>query len=342
VNSIRASNNPNDRQRAVASAPGAAAAAPFDLERLHRQISRLDIDAVPIAGAAVRDYFHFYGIDFETRIAGLRHHFGHFSSGKYEIVAHYFALAEPRGTCFIFHGYFDHVGLFKHVIEYCLQRNFNVVAYDLPGHGLSTGERGAIGAFTEYGAVLHDCLELFKDVAPAPWHAIAQSTGASVVMDYLLLEAAPRFDKVVLLGPLLRAAEWRWVKTAYWLGHKFLQQVTRRFGVNSNDKAFLHFIEQEDPLQERHISVRWVDALLRWERCFERLPASERVLMIIQGQRDTTVDWRYNIPAIRKKFPHAKYLPLQEAYHHLANESPPLREKIFAAIDLYFNIDLAR
>lgn len=312
----------------------------FDAERLHRQVPKFDVAAAPAAGDAVRDYFRFYGIDFEERIPGLVHHFGHFSSGKYEIVTHYFALPEPRGTCFVFHGYFDHVGLFRHVIEYCLRRRFNVVAYDLPGHGLSTGERGAIGAFTEYGAVLRDCLKLFGPIAPHPWHAIAQSTGAAIVMDHVLLEEAPGFDKVVLLGPLVRAAEWLWVKTAYWLGHKFLQRVTRRFGVNSNDKAFLDFIEHTDPLQDHHISVRWVDALLRWERRFDHLPTNDQSVLIIQGQRDTTVDWRHNIPTIRAKFTRAKYLPLQEAYHHLANESAPLREKIFAAIDLYLGASL--
>lgn len=330
VNSIPASHN---REQ------GAVIAAPFDLERLHQQTPAFDIEREPVNGDAVAAYFAFYGIDFEQYFPGLKHHFGHFSSGSYEIVAHYFALPEARGTCFVFHGYFDHSGLFRHVIEYCLRRQLNVVIYDLPGHGLSTGERSSIPSFTDYGVVLRDCLKLFSAKAPQPWHAIAQSTGAAVLMDYLLRgetpARVPEFSKVILLGPLLRAAEWRWVKTAYWLGHKFLERVNRRFAVNSGDETFLNFLEKIDPLQDRYISVRWVEALLRWERLFNRFPASDRRLLIIQGQRDTTVDWRYNIPVIRKKFPQAKYLPLQDAYHHLANETPDTREKIFAAMDLY-------
>lgn len=315
---------------------------PFDTERLHRQTPVFDAGREPVNGDAVLDYFSFYGIDFEQRFAGLRHHFGHFNSGKYEIVTHYFALPQPLGTCFVFHGYFDHAGLFAHVIEYCLRRRLNVVIYDLPGHGLSTGERASIGSFADYGAVLRDCLKLFAGVAPQPWHAIAQSTGAAILMDHLLQQeparsGAAEFDKVILLAPLVRAAEWRWVKTAYWLGHKFLERVNRRFAVNSGDGAFLNFLEKADPLQDRYVSVRWVDALLRWERLFERLPGSERSLLIVQGQRDASVDWRYNIPAVRKKFPRAKYLPLQDAYHHLANETPAIREKVFAAIDLYLS-----
>lgn len=314
----------------------------FDSERLHQQVKKLTADALQQPadtnkhGDAVDNYFQFYGIDFERRLEGVGHYFGHFPSGKFEIVCHYFTVPQPLGTCFIFHGYFDHSGLFRHLIEYCLRHRLNVVIYDLPGHGLSTGERATIGSFIEYETVLKDCLQLFLEVAPQPWHGIAQSTGAAVVMDYLLLQEAPTFEKVVLLGPLVRAAEWRWVKAAHWVGQHFLDSVPRKFGRNSSDATFVRFIEHEDPLQFKVIPVAWVDALIRWERRFDSLPVSERPLLIVQGQRDTTVDWKYNITAIRSKFPRAKYMPLQNAAHHLANETPEIRAKITAAMDLYF------
>lgn len=312
----------------------------FDSERLHQQVQKLTPAVLqqPAGrhGDAVAQYFQYYGIDFERHCDGVAHYFGHFPSGKFEIVCHYFTVAQPRGTCFIFHGYFDHSGLFRHLIDYCLRRQFNVVIYDLPGHGLSTGERASIGSFIEYEGALKDCLKLFGEIAPQPWHAIAQSTGAAVLMDYLLLQEAPSFEKVVLLAPLVRSAEWRWVKAAHWVGQHFLDSVPRKFGRNSADAAFVHFIEHEDPLQAKVIPVAWVDALIRWERRFDSLPASERAPLIVQGQRDITVDWKYNINAIRDKFPRAKYLPLQDAAHHLANETADVRAKIVAAMDLYF------
>jgi lysophospholipase len=313
----------------------------FDAERLHQQIPVFSTAAPFETGDAVRDYFRYYSIDFESSIADIEHYFGHFNSGKYDIVLHYYALAatatrQAQGTCFIFHGYFDHAGLYGHVIEYCLRRNLNVVIYDLPGHGLSTGERASIPAFSDYLNVMKDCLKLFVDIAPQPWHAIAQSTGAAILMDYQLQELAPGFEKVVLLAPLVRAAEWRFIKLAYWVGQKFLERVPRRFAINSNDKDFLKFLEHDDPLQTRFVSVRWIDALLRWESRFDYFEPTDKSVLLLQGQRDTTVDWRYNIPLIRKKFPKAKYLPLQDAHHHLVNESPEIRAKMFAAMDLYF------
>lgn len=307
----------------------------FDLERLQQQIAPFSFDTPAEASDAVAVYYRFYGLDFEHHASGLRHHFGHFSSGKHEIVCHYFARDGAVGTCFLFHGYFDHAGLFRHAIDYALARGFNVVIYDLPGHGLSTGERASINSFAEYEQVLRDALALFTDSAPHPWHAIAQSTGAAVVLDYLLLQSVPTFDKAVLLAPLVRAAEWRWVKTAHWLGHRFLDRVPRRYSVNSSDPAFLAVL-RNDPLQAQHVAVRWVDAMVRWERRVEQLPESERTILVIQGEQDTTVDWRYNIPVIRGKFPKARYLPLKGAHHHLVNEAPAIRAKIWAAIDIYF------
>lgn len=311
---------------------------PFDLLQLQRQLPAFDVHAPVAAGGAIGDYFAYYGLDVERRQPAVQHHFGYLLSGRYHIVCHWFRQPEARGTLFLFHGYFDHAGLYRHAIDHGLSRGFDVVIYDLPGHGLSTGERVSIGSFAEYETVLRDVLGQLLAHAPQPWHALAQSTGGAVLMDYLLLQTAPSFDKVVLLAPLVRAAEWRWVKAAHWLGHRFLERVPRRFGVNSSDPAFLDWLRR-DPLQTDYISVRWVDAMLRWERRVARLPASDRQILLVQGEQDATVDWRYNIPVIREKFPRARYLPLKDAHHHLVNEAPAIREKIFAAIDIYWLAD---
>lgn len=313
----------------------------FDLPRLQRQLRPLDLRAEPCPGDAEQAYFRFYGLDFAQRIHGLRHCFGHFGSGRYEVVAHYFEPPRPRGTCFVLHGYFDHSGLFRHVIEYCLARGLAVVAYDLPGHGLSTGERGHIHDFGEYRQVLEDALRFFAEQAPRPWTAIAQSTGAAVLMDYLLDvdtgADAPQLQQCVLLAPLVRIEGWSWVRLAYPVLRPLIRRVSRRFAVNSGDAEFLHFLEKVDPLQNRHIPLDWIGAMLRWQRRFHTLPARDLPLLVVQGQRDLTVAWQHNLQAIRQHFPQLRTLQLATGHHHMANETRALREKAFAAIDLYWS-----
>ena len=62
-----------------------------------------------------------------------------------------------RGTVLICHGYFDYVGLYRHLIAHVLELGYAVLAYDLPGHGLSSGPRGDPG------------LPIYREVLDSAW-----------------------------------------------------------------------------------------------------------------------------------------------------------------------------
>ena len=57
--------------------------------------------------------------------------------------------------------------------------------------------------------------------------------------------------------------------------------------------------------------------------------------MVIQGDLDETVDWKYNLKVIRAKFEDPDIRVLPGARHQLANENETFRRKIFAIIDEY-------
>lgn len=42
---------------------------------------------------------------------------------------------------------------------------------------------------------------------------------------------------------------------------------------------------------------------------------------MVQGESDETVDWRHGLKVLREKFDEPRILLLEEARHHLANES---------------------
>ncbi len=309
----------------------------MNLDALAATIKPLDPSVPPAISDAERDYFRHYGLDFEERYPHVTHHFGHFPSGRFDIVAHYYENKHAVGSCFLLHGYYDHSGLYRHLIEYCLKRNFSVVIYDLPGHGLSTGEKATIASFEEYQAVLKTLLSQFADKAPQPWHAIAQSTGAAILMDYILSGHEHTSSKAVFLAPLIRPDRWALSSITHSIGKLFLRRVKRHFAVNSHDQQFLDFLKNQDPLQSRYLPLQWVGALKRWMKYFSALPVSDYEPLVIQGREDTTVDWRYNIPALKNKFPQAKLYHLKTGRHQLANESEDLRVSMFAAMDLYFD-----
>lgn len=281
-------------------------------------------------------YFRYYGIDFENRYEGLEHFFGAFDSGGYDIATHVYRFPEAAGTAFVYHGYYDHVGLFDHAIDYLLGRGYSVVAYDLPGHGVSSGDRASIESFQLYVQVLRDALEAVEPFdLPSPCVALAQSTGAAVLMTHLLEGGEGDFDKVVLLAPLVRPMGWQAGRYTHLVLRPFVRAIPRRFAESSGDRTFLKWLRSEDPLQSRELPLQWVTSLKHWQAKFHWLPHCDKDILIVQGRRDRTVDWQFNIPAILEHFSNAQVCYLREARHHLVKETPTIRHDIWVRVTEY-------
>lgn len=308
----------------------------WDREQLCRQLKPFDFSGAAELSDIERQYCAYYRIDKESRISAVTHRLGYFEALGYRLALHYYSPPRPLGTVFVLHGYFDHVGLYGHLIEDLLQRNFAVIAYDLPGHGLSSGDPVSIRNFTEYQRILEVCLALCRDRVPGPWFAVGQSTGAAVLIETLFqrrytLESSP-FKHWVFLAPLVRPRGWYKVVLLHRFMGAFLRTWRRGWLANSNDSEFLRFLKERDPLQSRYIAVDWISALRRWVMSIER---NEPLLMpatIIQGQQDTTVDWEHNVAQLQKLLPNATVTFLKEGRHHLVNEAEGLRREVFERI----------
>ncbi len=279
-------------------------------------------------------YQRFYGLEMAQRSA-VQSWLGRLDCAGFEVVGQVWRPAEPVATLVLLHGFYDHMGLYRHVIDWALGRNFAVISCDLPGHGLSSGERASIDDFAVYQQVLERLLEQAAQLElPQPWHLCGQSTGGAIVVDHLLHHGqhSPAQGEVILLSPLVRPRAWLWSKLSYWLLRPFVNGIERRFSENSNDPTFLPFL-LADPLQPRRLPTAWVGALLAWVKRIEAAPGSPRRPLIVQGQADMTVDWRYNLEVLKGKFAAPEILMLPQARHHLANELPQIRQRYFDFID---------
>jgi lysophospholipase len=309
----------------------------FDPDATRAQLRPLEFSGLSVASTEEHDYFAFYGLDFASRIAGVVHHFGSLEAAGFTIACHFYTVPEPRGTCVLLHGYFDHAGLYGHLIEHCLRRGYSVLIWDLPGHGLSSGERASIHSFAHYVDVLGAVLERHAAVLPRPWVGIGQSTGAAVLLGWALRrEHDPSgcpFSRQVLLAPLVRPAEWHKVRFSYHLLRPFRRSIRRVFMANSGDAAFLAFV-QRDPLQSRELPVRWVGAMRAWVHEFLAHAPTAFAPVVIQGDADGTVDWTWNLERIRERFPGAQVTMIRGARHHLVNETAALREQVFAGMGI--------
>jgi alpha-beta hydrolase superfamily lysophospholipase len=314
---------------------------PFDPAALRASLRPL-VPGEPVLLTPQEDaYLRHYGIDFQQRLPDLRHHFGAVAAGAHRIAAHLWLPAAVRGTAVVIHGYYDHAGLYRHLIGHLIDRGLAVLAFDLPGHGLSSGAPATIESFDEYVAAFHACLLALEDHMPPPFYLLGQSTGGAIAMEWLLAHGHDRasspFRKIVLLAPLVRPHRWPLNRVVYELARRVVRERPRTFVNNSDDAEFIAFLRDRDPLQARILPVQWVTAMQAWRRRFERYPASDLAPLVIQGRADRTVDWRYNLKVIERLFePRIFYIP--EARHHLVNESAAIRAQIFQAIDGELNL----
>ena len=144
----------------------------FDPDHLRESLRPL-VDAQPLSVEA-RVYQRFYGLDQATS------RLGRFEVDGFQVVAQVWWPAVPVATMFMFHGFYDHMGLYRHVVRWALDQGFVVIACDLPGHGLSSGPRASIDDFAVYQHVVQ---ALFAQAStlqlPQPWHLFGQSTGGA-------------------------------------------------------------------------------------------------------------------------------------------------------------------
>ena len=285
---------------------------------------------------AVVEYFKYYGLGFENEFEGLEHIFGQFQSGEIRLTGHIYKPMEYNATVILAHGYFNHCGQLNHLIRYLLSEGFAVAAFDLPGHGLSGGDRAAIDDFAQYSRALVDFTDKVMDRLEGPVHFVGHSTGGAAMIDYLLTGKNCVFDKIILAAPLVHCAGWELSKLSVQEKFQFVKQVPRIFRKNSSDKAFMDFVKNDDRLQSRHLSLKWMRALHSWNEKIAGLDSRDRGAMIIQGTADSTVDWRYNVKFLRDKFSAVEVNMVEGACHELFNESSDIREDVFFQISNYF------
>lgn len=250
-----------------------------------------------------------------------------------------------KGTVLLLHGYLEHSGIYQPMIKELLEEGFSVVTFDLPGHGLSNGSPANIQNFNHYQTVLHAVYRYVHKAKqlPKPWVGIGQSTGGAILMHHVLDSAEhrknPFVERLLLLSPLIRPAKSAWWHNPVGLGliRRIKKQVPRHFRRNNHNPEFLRFVRLTDPLQPKMMGMDWILAMSKWMEDMEARPSCRIPVWLAQGALDQTVDWKYNVEFVRKKFRLQTLLILEEGSHQLINERADIRAALTGLIPAFLH-----
>jgi lysophospholipase len=297
------------------------------MERGHPQACGLKV------APAIQSYLAHYGLNF----ADTEHRMGWFESGGLKLVGNLWMPCNDelkpilRNLVIVVHGYMNHTGQMRHLIGGLLETGFAVGALDLPGHGLSEGKPAA-GTIEQYARAVSDFAALAKAMGFGWLDFVGFSTGCAAGVEVILDGGTDIFEQVVLVSPLVRWQGYNASKITYKLYRPFMDKIQRVPQRNSSDEEFLYFNRHKDTLHCEHVSLDWVESMFAWNEKIARAAACKKPVLILQGDRDTTVDWRYNVRLLREKFPAANVEMIPGARHELLNEAAELRDKVIEKI----------
>lgn len=231
-------------------------------------------------------------------------------------------LQQPGApVALLVHGYYDHSGWNGPLIAQLLEAGYHVCCLDLPGHGLSGGERASARSFDDYGHAIAQAVHAIATQLAPPALGCGHSTGCAAWLNSLMRHQPLSDMALVLFAPLLRPAHWRWRGRLQFAALRHLVQTYPRDVTPGSSNPVFNRAFAADPLVPRLLTVRWVNAMHHWLNGFAAQPALGNRCLIFQGERDSTVDWRYNLPQLLNKLPAAQLHYLAEAQHQLINES---------------------
>ena len=292
------------------------AARPFDPDKLRAALAPFPGPLPP----RLTEFLAHYGL---TPAA-----MGVVSAPQHELCTYRFATDQARGELLLVIGYLDHVGLFASLIRQCLERGYNVTAFDLPGQGLSSGARMRVDDFARY----REALEAVIATLPAnglPRVAMGQSTGGGALLDYHQLHGMGSFQRMLLLNPLVRPYGWAYLRWVHWALKPWLHEIPRARSDGTHDPVFNEFLQHGDSLKSPVIPTAWLTAMVANMHAFLALkPTDGEGIVVFQGTDERTVDAPWNLRQIVRKFPGVRVHWIDGARHHLANELPVYRQPV--------------
>lgn len=124
-----------------------------------------------------------------------------------ELATEHHSVPGCRGRVVIVHGYAEHKGRYRQVVDDLTGAGYACHLLDLRGHGDSGGRRGHVSRFEEYRKDLDSLLQEVRAhrVDPSPLVLLGHSLGGLIALDFVI-HRPQVFDAVAVSSPFLAPA----------------------------------------------------------------------------------------------------------------------------------------
>ena len=210
-----------------------------------------------------------------------------------ELFYHLWQVPEPQGTILVTHGLAEHSECYKEFAEDLNRLNYNVIVYDLRGHGRSEGKRGVIEDFDffcqDLTLFVDFCVDNYKK--DKAFFLLGHSLGGLITAKTILSKEVKGVDAVIFSSPCfgLKIAVPTWKEKLAQMSSQWLPNMTMWNELRYEDlirdvekiKAY-----EADPLRHDKISPRIFMGMLTGMENIEKNEADFDlpVLMQVAGQ----------------------------------------------------------
>jgi lysophospholipase len=272
---------------------------------------------------------------------------------------------QNRGTVCIVQGRAECIEFYFETIDHLRKRGFHVVTFDFRGQGgsqrlLSDTRKGHIRDFADYGIDMQTVIEQVLMACPAPYYALAHSTGAAVLLQMAHQNRLP-FERMVLVTPNIQI---KTIGDKAWPYHLVRLMMCAGMGASyvPTGGATAHFSRpfEGNLLTSDHTRYRrngaileayphlaigdptnaWLAASLRCGHVFADPAYAHAIrtpLLMVAGVKDNVVSTRA-MERFSASLPAGHMVKIVGARHSLLAETDTMLEAFWRAFDVFIGV----